>query len=85
MFILNNTETNRYNEYSMSVHLSKLKNIKGRKALISSFTPVPPTRSNRKYFHQRNLQTERNEELETKNKAMFVKLSKITQTTTVII
>lgn len=51
-YVITNPEVLRYNKYTMSLHQSKLKLIRGRKNAITCSTPVPNFRSNRKFIHK---------------------------------
>ena len=53
-YIATNSDLNRYHQYSMSLHLSKLKLIKDRKSLLQSITPCPRSHSNKKYLESCN-------------------------------
>ena len=78
-YIITNPEINRYNHYSLSLHLSKLKNIKERRPLMNSNTPCPITRSNKKYLNNRINYIEKKQDIYMENKAMFDRLLNISQ------
>ena len=78
-YVVVNPEVQRYHKYSLSLHLSKLRDIKDRKSLVTASTPCPILRSNNKYFQTSNYYLEKKQEIYLKNKVLFQKLLNISE------
>jgi hypothetical protein len=63
----------------MDVHLTKLKEIKGRKNIVHSNSPCPQSKTSKKYVDDRNLHVEKKVSLYKENRAMFGRLLHISQ------
>ena len=78
-YLVVNPEVHRYHKYTLSLHLSKLKGIKDRKSLMTTSTPCPISRSNKRYLETRNNYLEKKQEIHLENKALFEKLLNISE------